>query len=268
VSVLAHSSGHLDEAFLPRAARRTVRNYRLAAVAVESDPPGVTIAELFDSESLIAQWVFQMTGVVVDLSNADKLLHDALDAGGPPALIGYSYRQLLFRLYECERPVLTLDTSQEVGAWVENLEGATAPLAVLKAHYLPPNGSRVHELYAMIRHRSVHQSWVGSPELKDTIAAAGDEEAWLVVDHDASTMDYEWPEAALLRALFGDLEQDGPRRALAKSAGVAQSLARAFMDLTVIAVMTHAEAVGIAPTRFIRQVGSVPTPPHPPTATD
>jgi hypothetical protein len=49
---------------------------------------------------------------------------------------------------------------------------------------------------------------------------------------------------------------------------VAQGLARAFMDLTMIAVMTHAEAVGIAPTRFIRQVGNAPTSPQPPTGSE
>jgi hypothetical protein len=130
---------------------------------------------------------------------------------------------------------------------------------VLRASYLPAGGSQVDKLYAVIRHRSVHHSWVGSSELKDALAAAHDEEAWLVVDHDRSTMDYEWPESALLRALFGNLEDNEPRDALRDTADLAQRLARAFMDLALTAVIAHAETVGIASSRLIRQIGARPS---------
>jgi hypothetical protein len=83
-------------------------------VPAEHPSRPVTVGELFDPESLVAQWVFQTTAVVADLSNADKLLHDALDADAGNPLIGYHYRQLLARVYEGKRPVHSLDAHPEL----------------------------------------------------------------------------------------------------------------------------------------------------------
>ena len=216
----------------------------------------VTIGELFPSDDLIGQWVFQMTAVVAGLSITDALLHDALDTDAGAVHSGYHYRQLVTRLYEAKRPVISVAEIPAIRDWTAGIPGLAAGLGVLSDAYLPGGDSKVDEAYALMRHQSVHHSSIGSAEFAANLAAAADEEAWIHVDHDKTALDYEWPEVVLMRALLGDLSVTANVDAFKERIRFATQVAHAHMSVTRLAVEEHASRMGVDPARYHRFTGT------------
>jgi hypothetical protein len=220
------------------------------------DGQPVLIADLFPHDDLISQWVFQLTAVTADLVIADTLLHEALSTDASSAHTGYHYRQVLARLYEARRPIITFEAEQEIQDWARSLADTSEPLELLRGAYLPAGKSVVDQAYGLARHRTVHHAWVGSDELAEILRVAADQQAWCVMDHDNLQMHYEWPEAAVTATLAGDLGADDDLVAFANRAVFAQGLLEAFMGLSLTALAHHTGRVGVDARRFTKQVGT------------
>jgi hypothetical protein len=198
---------------------------------------------------------------VADLSIADKLLHDALDADAGPAHTGYQYRQLLARLFEARPPVVTLDCNPEIRSWVESLDGIDESLRILRGPFLPVGSSPVDDAYGDVRNRSVHHSWVGSPELAEMLTLARDEEAWIVLDHEQERLQFEWPETVVMTALFGDLRDSVRLKVFLDRVQLAKTVLKALMNFGNVAIPEHASRVHVDPSRYVRRVRRGPSTP-------
>jgi hypothetical protein len=184
--------------------------------------------------------VFHVTAVVEDLSMADRLLHQALDEGEGARQTGYFHRGLVARVFEAGRAVYAADDASELREWGDDIGPAlTGPLNTLRDYYTPRGESTVDRLYALVRHRTVHHSWPGSDELRDTLAVAADEEAWIEVDHSAGTLHYQWPEAVMMRALHGDLTDDAQLSSFKDSVRTLSAITAAFGSLGRVALTHH-----------------------------
>src|SRR5438270_12388624 len=104
---------------------------------MESGTEDVLVADLFDPDDLVSQWVFAITATVEDLSIAESLFKNALDNDAAALLTGYHYRQLIARLYEAERVVLAIDQHQDVRDFVSEQADAQPAIEFLRDAYLP-----------------------------------------------------------------------------------------------------------------------------------
>ena len=77
-----------------------------------------------------------------------------------------------------------------------------------------------------MRHRTVHHSWVGSPELTAALEVAADEDARILVNHDEGWLHHEWPEAVAVRSMLGDLTNPEPRTAFVDRLKLVQQILR------------------------------------------
>jgi len=87
---------------------------------------------------------------------------------------------LVARMYETKRVVLAAEQREEIGEFVRSVTAARAERKLLREQYVADGDdkSRVDELYAVMRHRTVHHSFPGSHEVSETVTAAAELEAF------------------------------------------------------------------------------------------
>ena len=218
----------------------------------------MTIGELFPADDLVTQWVFSLSAVVEDLSITEAAFQDVLHGGAGPLWTGYHYRQVIVRLYEAERPIRTARERADVGAFVAKIATAGEHLDYLADYYVAPEGqqSKVRAIFGGIRHRTVHHSSVGSPELAEALAAAADENARILVNRTRGWLHHEWPETVALRSLLGDLTQPGPRAVFVERVELVQDILGRLVALTKVVVVEHVRGRGVDPARLIVEVAA------------
>jgi hypothetical protein len=228
-------------------------------------PP--TVAELFPAGDLVAQWVFSLSAVAEDLSITEAAFQDVLHGDGAPLWTGYHYRQLIARLYEAERPIITARQREDVCSFLAAIPEAAEHLDYLADHYVAPEGeqSKVRATFGGMRHRTVHHSRVGSKELREALEVAADEDARILVNHEKGWLHHEWPEAVAVRSLLGDLTTPEARAAFVERAKLAQEILRRLVALVKVVLAEHVRRRGVDPVRLIVEVtADVPGRPDPP----
>lgn len=195
----------------------------------------VTMEMLFPSDDLVAQWVYSLTAAVDDISIADGQLHDSFAARDASAV--HAFRLLVTRLYEAERLILILPQREEIRSFLDSIPQAQEPLGRLVAAYGEDGDvPTIRGELGLIRHRSVHYSWVGSPELAELLHEARDVQPRYVEDDEAGTGYFEWPRRAFARAVWGDLADSENMARLKAHADLAHGVSQTFKDL-LFAVM-------------------------------
>jgi len=167
----------------------------------------LTIGELFPSDDLVGHWVFTLAATTADLSAVDEVAARFQNEHKHAEHL-YFYRLLIARLYEARRAVLPIDQHSQIAKFLAEIPEATEPIEFLRDHYLPVDDSKISQLYGLHRHRTIHHAFVGSQELEETLAVAGDEVARMVADHEDRRLYLEFPEAAIMRYLYPDLSRN------------------------------------------------------------
>jgi hypothetical protein len=169
---------------------------------------------------------------------------------------GYHFRQVIARLYEAERPIVSARQREDVTALLARLPATVEHMGFLADHYIGREGeqSKVRVIFGGMRHRTVHHSWVGSAELRDALEVAADEEARILVNHEEEWLHHEWPEVVALRALLGDLNHPETRALFVEQAKLAQEILRHLVALVKIVLDEHVRQRGVDPGRLVVDV--------------
>jgi len=99
---------------------------------VTSSSPA-TVGELFPADDLVAQWVFSLSAVAEDLAITEAAFQDVLHGDGAPLWTGYHYRQVIARLYEAERPIISTRQRDDVRAFLAEIPDAAEHVDYLVA---------------------------------------------------------------------------------------------------------------------------------------
>jgi hypothetical protein len=238
-------------------------------LAMSQEP--VTVGELFPSDDPVAQWVFSLSAVAEDLSITEAAFQEVLDRDVGPLWTGYHFRQVIARLYEAERPIVSARRPivsarkhEDVTAFLAGLPATAEHMEFLADHYIGDKGglSKVRSTFGGMRHRTVHHSWVGSAELRDALELAAREEARILVNHEEKWLHHEWPEVVALRALLGDLNEPETRALFVEQAKLAQEILRHLVALVKIVIYDHVRRRGVDPDRLVVEATSAVSPPH------
>lgn len=216
----------------------------------------VRVGELFPPDDPVARWVFSLSAVAEDLSITEAAFQDVLHGGRGPLWTGYHFGQVIARLYEAERPIVSARQRDDVTALLARLPAAAEHIGFLADHYVAQEGesSKVRVAFGGMRHRTVHHSWVGSAELRDALEVAADEEARILVNREEEWLHHEWPEAVALRALVGDLDDPETRAVFVEQVKLAQEILRHLVALVKIVLDEHVRQRGVDPARLVVDV--------------
>jgi hypothetical protein len=215
----------------------------------------ITVADLFPADDLVAQWMFSLTVAVDDLSIADGLLHDALsDVRKTDST--HHFRLIVARLYEAERLVCTTDVP-EVSQFLDEIPNAQEPLERLRDVYLPIKDSAMRRTFGLIRHRTVHYSWVGGPELKEILTLARDVEPRHVQDDDAGVAYLKWPRSVFTRATWGKLSEPANVKKLETDAQLAHEISQTFWHLLKAVMLPYLRLRGIDGRKLLVRLDDV-----------
>jgi hypothetical protein len=199
----------------------------------------LAIRDLFDPDDVIDRWVFMLAGTVADIGTMQSTLEGvASDETSPIPHRFYLQRQLAARLVEAWRVVGAIHATPLVEDFVESA-GAKEPADWLRERFtrLPGESeSEIERVFREFRHRAVHHAELESQELKDTIAVAADVSAAIEGYRGTGRAVVAFPEMALARYMFGDLESEESLQAIeAQKALVAGAIAHfASLWLTII----------------------------------
>jgi hypothetical protein len=218
--------------------------------------PPVTVGELFPADDLVAQWVFALSAVAEDLAITEAAFQDVLHDDSAPLWTGYYYRQVIARLYEAERPIISARQRDDVRAFLAEIPEAAEHIDYLADLYVAADGqlSKVRATFGGMRHRTVHHSWVGSAELREALEAAAGEDARILVNRNERWLHHEWPEAVALRSLLGDLTAPEANAAFRERLKLVQDMLRHLVALVKVVIAEHISRRGIDPSRLIVEV--------------
>lgn len=223
----------------------------------------VTVGQLFPAGDLVAEWVYMLSVVAEDLAVADVQLNQAIgDETNGQSM--FHYRVLVARMYEAKRVVLAAEQREEIGEFVRSVTAARAEWKVLREQYVAGDSgkSRVDELYAVMRHRTVHHSFPGSPEVSAALAAAAELEAFYILDHDEGSAHFIWPEHIAITAFVGPGEDADRTEEFRKAVKLARKIVVAFTALFKHVLEAHCARIGIQHEQLMRHRGQVPPPPN------
>lgn len=225
----------------------------------------ITIGDLFPADDLVAQWVFMLSAVVEDLAVADAQFRQAMkdDSNGQLTL---HFRVLVSRIYEANRVLRFADSHDAIEPFVAQRPEAAREFKVLQGMYADDDGSRsrVDQLYALMRHRTVHHSFPGSAELTDALTGAADMEAFYVLDHDAETSHFVWPEMVAFQSLVGDMRDKAKQAAFQQQVMLAGKIVVAFTTMLRWVLEAHCARLGFDHEQLIRHRGTPPPVAAPP----
>jgi hypothetical protein len=222
---------------------------------VTSSPPA-TVGELFPADDLVAQWVFSLSAVAEDLAITEAAFGDVLPGDGAPLRTGDHYRQVIARLYEAERPIISARRRDDVRALLAEILDAAEHIDYVADPYVAPEGqlSKVRTTFGGMRHRTVHHSWVGSVELREALEVAAGEDARILINRNERWLHHEWPEAVALRSLLGDLTTPEANTAFRERLRLVQELLGHLVALVKVVIAEHVSRRGVDPSRLIVEV--------------
>lgn len=224
------------------------------------DPaPALTIGKLFPADDPVARWVFSLSAAVEDLARAERRFIETLDSPVDSfSLVSTAsqYRQLVARIYEAERPVRSVETPTDVRTFLEGIPAAKEPLDRLRHFYSPWSASEaspVRQLFGATRHLAVHHAWPDSDELRDTLTAARELEARILVDPNEEYLSYEWVELVAIHAMIGASNLDDRETDMRAKVAVAQAILGWFSALLNAVLPVHCRRLGIEPVQLLRE---------------
>ena len=222
----------------------------------------VTVGKLFPAGDVVAEWVYMLSVVAEDLAIADVQLTQAIgDETNGQSM--FHYRVLVARMYEARRVVLAAERD-EIGEFVRTVTAAHAEWKLLREQYIADgeDKSRVDELYAVMRHRTVHHSFPASPEVSEALTAAAELEAFYILDHDKGSAHFIWPEYIAICAFVGAAKGADRREDFRKAVQLAREIVVAFIALFKHVLDAHCARIGIQHEQLIRHRGQASPPPN------
>ena len=115
--------------------------------------------------------------------------------------------------------------------------------------------SEINEVFRSDRHRAVHHSKLNGEELKKTLTDAADEKARIAVYDELRRCVIEFPEAAIVRSIYGDVENSAAaRKALKRRAALAQAALGRFKELFDAALAAQCARKKIDPARLYHRM--------------
>jgi hypothetical protein len=223
------------------------------------DKQTLTIGELFPANDLVAQWVFGLTVLAQDLAVLFEPLKRAQIDDDQRARL-FFYRQMLTKLYEARWLVHDAVTQAELEPFAARLL-KTATGLDLRDYYLRPDPdtrSVIENLYAELRHQSVHYMRVGTAEFRDTLAAYARYPARVVLGKEEGrpTVEFQWAEVVSTMGLLGDPLDPEFLARMRRSEKLAAAVLQAWLMLTPVALIGYAFERGIDTNRL----GDTPRP--------
>ncbi len=215
---------------------------------------GLTIAELFPDGDAIAQWVFIVTALAEDLMFAVEPTKQAMANGDLRAMLYYQ-RQVVSRLYDARRLVMSGDKTPELQSFVGPLLSAPG-LTDLRSVYVRQPGAKesvVESLYTDIRNRSVHYARVGSDELIAILRDHGRFPARLhyeMRENESPKVWFQWVDIVRGLDLFGGIGQTDLLAGARERTQLAGNISATWMMVAAMAVLTNARRLGIDPNRL------------------
>jgi hypothetical protein len=224
-------------------------------VSAEAEGPRykLTIGELFPATDLVAQWVFCVTALSEDIMVLTDPLQTAVRRGDLREMLAY-YRLLVTRLYEGRRLVLALEDYPDVSEFAAPL--MPTPSGVdLRDVYVRESEDKppvIEEMYAQIRHRTVHYMRVGSRELRRELARHARFPAQVAFFSTGAerTIHYQWVQAVSGMQVFGDVDDEHFLQLMRERADLAAAVVAAWMYVSGLAVILNANRLGIDTARF------------------
>ena len=176
----------------------------------------------------------------------------------------FHYRVLVARIYEARRVVIAAENRQEIGEFVRSVTAARVEWKLLREQYIADGDdkSRVDELYAEMRHRTVHHSFPGSPEVSEALTAAAELEAFYILDHEEGSAHFIWPEHIAVCAFVGPAEDADRTEEFREAVTLARKIVVAFTALFRHVLEAHCARIGVQHEQLIRHRGQAPPPPN------
>jgi hypothetical protein len=222
----------------------------------------LTISELFPDGDAAAQWVFSLTALAEDLNVLVKPLRQAHDQQDLRASL-YFYRQLVTRLYEARRIAATARTVPEIASFVGDLlRRPPGGINLEQAYRRDPEDepSRVEQLYAELRHRTVHFPQPANDELAEVLWQHSGYPAQIALGRDEDgrpTVWFQWVHAVTAGDVFGDVRDPEFLKSMTDRSNLVAALSLSWTMAAAVAVPLHARRLGIDSARL----GQVPAGP-------
>lgn len=217
----------------------------------------VKLHELFDPDDIEDRWVFMLGAVIADLGTMETTFKTALHGeGSHPAHRFYLQRQLSARIVEADRVVLAISGNREIETFVNQI-GAKAEADWLIARYAKGEAeeSEIDRALRSGRHRAVHHAKLNSEDLKATLRLAHDEAVVVERDETKQREIFEFPEAVLIRYVFGGEDGKADLKVLRERATLSEEVLKHFAALWLIVWPAHVRGKGVDPSRIYRIAG-------------
>lgn len=223
----------------------------------------LTIGELFPADDRVAHWVYGVTALAEDLlalSDPMRAARAQRDVRGNLVF----YRLYVTRLYEAGRLVTAATEIEEVREFVGDMLSRPGRVDLREMYLRAPGAKKspVEELYAQLRHRTVHYMRVGSTELRDELARLAGFPAQVSLEDDGTgsrRVQFRWVQVVSGMEVFGDVERPDFFARLDARSKLVASIGTAWLMAAPVALIVHARRLGIDTERL----GQVPEPPHP-----
>jgi hypothetical protein len=232
------------------------------AIAEGRKRHALTIGELFPDGDAAAQWVFSLTALVEDISVLAKPLRRAQQEEDLRASL-FFYRQLVTRLYEARRIATTARRVPEIAAFVGDLLRRPPGGFDLEQVYRrdpETKPSRVEQLYAELRHRTVHFFEPASEELADVLWNHSGYPAQIEFARDErgqKTLWFQWVQAVTAADVYGDVRDADFVKSMNERSQLVAAIVTSWTMVAGVAVALHVRRLGIDSSRL----GQVPEQP-------
>jgi hypothetical protein len=219
----------------------------------------LTIGELFPDGDVAAQWVFSLTALVEDIGVLVKPLRHAQQEEDLRASL-FFYRQLVTRLYEARRIATTARRVPEIASFVGDLlrqPPGGIDLEQVYRHDPETKSSRVEQLYAELRHRTVHFLEPASDELADVLWNHSGYPAQIEFardDRGQTTLWFQWVHAVTAADVYGDVLDTDFMKSMNERSELVAAIAMSWTMVAGVAVSLHIRRLGIDSSRL----GQVP----------
>jgi hypothetical protein len=208
----------------------------------------LTIGELFPAEDVVGQWMFSVSAIADDLGILLIEQKEAAASGDLRRML-FVQRVLATRLYEARRIVLAVDTRPEVSAFLSDKK--LEPLDRLREFYLPAGSSPVDELYAVLRHNSVHYMWPGGEEISGALRQASHLPARTRIDQVAGRIDLQWVQVVAGMQAFGESTEGQWTLRLEERAKLGGAIQQAWLMLYAVLIVVYVRDRDIPMRRFV-----------------
>jgi hypothetical protein len=195
----------------------------------------VELHQLFRADDRIDRFVFLIYETVADLGTMESRVKNNLYVEGTSiAQTLYPQRHLSARVEDSWRVVAAIRDHEDVAEFVAEA-GARGEANWLMGKLTKPRGggnnvkTPVQRLLQADRQRTIHLASVDDKAFRGTLESAADEVVQIGVYADRRII--EFPEAAITRAIFGDLSWETGRKALKERADLIECVLLKFRTM-------------------------------------